>query len=311
MRKILLVLIFSGLAATTPLLYGQNMSDIRINEILVKNTEDFVDDFGNKSGWIELFNTSYGSVDIGGCYLTNDPENLTKYMIPRGDVQTRIKPRQHTLFWANSKPHRGTFHLNFTLEESKEIIFVSSDGRTIIDRVEIPHGIIPENVSYGRFKDGVTIFGEDKQPDLAQTWGLLPRTSPSTNNYGMGQEPPGMLFMKIDPYGVIMAFTAMSVVFLSLIILYLVFKNVGKHNIKISRKRAEEAKAGNRHTLTDEEESAESYAAISVALHAFFEDSDTHDIENTILTIQKVTRNYSPWSSKIYTLRETPNKKQR
>ncbi|MDD4418111.1 MAG: lamin tail domain-containing protein, partial [Bacteroides graminisolvens] len=30
------------------------------------------------------------------------------------------------------------------------------------------------------------------------------------------------------------------------------------------------------------------------------------DIEDTILTINRVKRNYSPWSSKIYTLRQTP-----
>jgi Na+-transporting methylmalonyl-CoA/oxaloacetate decarboxylase gamma subunit len=308
MKKGLLILLLLIFVASVQDLGAQNMSDMRINEILVTNTDDFEDDFGNKSGWIELFNTSYGTVDIGGCYITNDPENLTKYMIPRGDVLTKIKPRQHSLFWADSKPHRGTFHLNFNLDESKELLFVSSDGRTIVDRIEIPHSIITENVSYGRFKDGVSVMADKKTLDITNTWGILERTSPSTNNFGADKEPPGMLFMKIDPYGIIMAFTAMSVVFLSLIILYLVFKNIGKYNIKISRKKAEKAAAGSKHIVTEEETSAEVFAAISMALHSFYEDNDAHDVENTILTIQKVTRNYSPWSSKIYTLRERPFK---
>ena len=47
-------------------------------------------------------------------------------------------------------------------------------------------------------------------------------------------------------------------------------------------------------------------AAIAMALHLY--QSELHDYENTVLTIQKVSRNYSPWSSKIYTLRKTPNK---
>ena len=151
-------------------------------------------------------------------------------------------------------------------------------------------------------------MADKKNIDIAKTWGILERTSPSTNNFGADKEPPGMIFMKIDPYGIIMSFTAMSVVFLSLIILYLVFKNIGKYNIKISRKKAEKAVAGSKHVVTEEETSAEVFAAISMALHAFYEDNDAHDIENTILTIQKVTRNYSPWSSKIYTLRERPFK---
>ncbi len=33
---------------------------------------------------------------------------------------------------------------------------------------------------------------------------------------------------------------------------------------------------------------------------------DIHDFEKTVLTIQKVMRPYSPWSSKIYGLRQMP-----
>lgn len=44
-------------------------------------------------------------------------------------------------------------------------------------------------------------------------------------------------------------------------------------------------------------------AAISMALHEA--QGADHDVEETILTISRVKRSYSPWSSKIYTLRET------
>lgn len=52
-------------------------------------------------------------------------------------------------------------------------------------------------------------------------------------------------------------------------------------------------------------------AAIATAFQAYSQDMNSveHDVEDTVLTIQKVSRNYSPWSSKIYTLRETPLKK--
>ena len=49
------------------------------------------------------------------------------------------------------------------------------------------------------------------------------------------------------------------------------------------------------------------YAAIAMALHEM--QSDVHDVEETVLTITRVKRSYSQWSSKIYTLRETPNNK--
>ena len=48
----------------------------------------------------------------------------------------------------------------------------------------------------------------------------------------------------------------------------------------------------------------ETQAAIALALHLYMEEQ--HDYEKTILTIQKVIRPYSPWSSKIYMLRKQP-----
>jgi hypothetical protein len=38
-------------------------------------------------------------------------------------------------------------------------------------------------------------------------------------------------------------------------------------------------------------------------------DEDVHDRDNTILTMRKVTRNYSPWNSKLFGMRQIPPKK--
>ena len=65
---------------------AQSQDAMRLNEYLVVNTDDFQDDFGQQSAWIELFNSSYGTVDIAGCFLSDDPNNLKKYAIPGGDL---------------------------------------------------------------------------------------------------------------------------------------------------------------------------------------------------------------------------------
>jgi hypothetical protein len=54
-------------------------------------------------------------------------------------------------------------------------------------------------------------------------------------------------------------------------------------------------------------ESGDILAAIAMALHEY--QDNVHDVEDTVLTIDKVKRNYSPWSSKIYTLTETPRRR--
>lgn len=45
-------------------------------------------------------------------------------------------------------------------------------------------------------------------------------------------------------------------------------------------------------------------AAIALALSLYLDDA--HDYENTVLTMQKIMKPYSPWSSKIYGLRQIP-----
>jgi hypothetical protein len=51
----------------------------------------------------------------------------------------------------------------------------------------------------------------------------------------------------------------------------------------------------------------EEAAAIALAIHLY--KSEMHDMESFTITLQKVSRIYSPWSSKIYTLRQNPRYK--
>lgn len=298
MKKIINILFLIGsLLAGVQTAVAQSQGDMRLNEVLVTNTDDFEDDFGHKHAWIELFNASYGTVNIGGCFLSNDRNNLRMYPIPKGDVLTQIKPRQHILFWADNQPMRGTFHINFILDATKEnrIYFTSSDGRTIIDSVPVPAGM-QSNISYGRAEDGI---GE---------WKVLDKTTPSTNNIVQDKEAASQRLSERDPYGVIMAMTAMSVVFVALIILYLVFKQIGLSSIRLSRRKAEQAAGPAKTVENPDAVSGEVYAAIATAVHLHIMQEEAHDVEETILTINKVARTYSPWSSKIYGLREVPNK---
>ena len=287
-------------------LSAQQQSAMRINEYLVTNTADFQDDFGQQNGYIELFNTSYGTVDIGGCYLSNDPNNLKKYIIPRGDVLTKINPRQHTLFWADNQPFRGTFHVNFTLAESDTVYFVSSDGRTVIDKIYIKKDL-PENITYGRAEDGI-----GSNNGNGEGWQVMERTSPSTNNSGVDAESKSDRMGRLDPYGWIMTITAMSVVFAALIILAIIFTYIGKLSVKRGQDKANKAaedKGEKAPAAKAEDYSAEAFAAISVALHLYIEENEAHDEESFTITLQNETRKYSPWSSKIYGLRQTPQLK--
>ncbi len=294
-KKIGILVLFATLFSLG--INAQRATSIRINEILVVNEDNYVDDYGKHSGWIELFNSSAGTVDLKGCYITNDKNNLTKYMIPKGDVLTKIRPRQHTIFFADNNPGRGTFHVNFVLDPYMDnyIAIVDADGKTLIDEVTVPAGQIADT-SYGRLIDG------------EKEWAQLTKVTPSTNNLTLDSNEKIDNFKQNDSFGIGMTVSAMAVTFMGLL-LYLIFKQVGKISIAASKRNAKKAKTGAINAENDDlagEEAGEVFAAIATALYEVTE--DVHDLENTVLTIHKVTRNYSPWSSKLYGLREIPRK---
>jgi Na+-transporting methylmalonyl-CoA/oxaloacetate decarboxylase gamma subunit len=104
----------------------------------------------------------------------------------------------------------------------------------------------------------------------------------------------------VDPSGAGMAVIAMSVVFSALALLYAFFKNVAKlYTIDYSRLFSrKKVSALEKPTDISIEHTGEVNAAIAMALHLYR--NQLHDHENTVLTIRKVSRTYSPWSSKIY-----------
>ena len=112
-----------------------------------------------------------------------------------------------------------------------------------------------------------------------------------------------------DPFGIGMAVTAMTVVFLALMLLYLIFRQLGIGLSAIQHKRHQkhETVAPKPGAVSPKDNSGEVFAAITAAIHLF--NDEMHDEENTILTINKVSRSYSPWSSKLHGLNTYFNKR--
>lgn len=282
-------------------------SKLLLNEVLIENESNFQDDYGTHSGWIEIFNRTYGTVDLAGCLLKvsdRSGDTLT-YFIPKGDVLTQIKPRQHALFWAGGMPNRGTFHTNFVLKADRNTwIGLYDSGNKLLDQIVIKANLLSANQSYARVSDA------------AEEWEVKIGTgtqyvTPSTNNKTLDGNAKKDKFALHDQNGLGMTLSAMGVVFMGLVLLYISFKFIGKASVAMSKRNAMKVKG-----ITDKEEAkshklgeapGEVFAAIAMALHEM--QSNVHDVEETVLTISRVKRSYSPWNSKIYTLRETPNKK--
>ena len=95
---------------------------------------------------------------------------------PKGDVLTLIKPRQHSLFWADGEARRGTFHTNFTLNpDANNWIGLYDSGRNLLAQVVIPAGSLQTNQSYARVSDAAEKW--EVKDGSAEKY-----VTPSTNN---------------------------------------------------------------------------------------------------------------------------------
>ena len=105
-------------------------------------------------------------------------------------------------------------------------------------------------------------------------------------------------------FGITVAIVGFSIVIFSLTLLVFVFSRLPKlinFNLK---------KWLNRNKNISHNEIPEDHyiiegnvtAAISLAIHMYF--NELHDEESNIVTIKKVRKAYSPWSSKIYSVNQ-------
>ena len=309
MMKRILTAFLILLAGTA--LRAQNVIDLIISEVMVDNEASVLDDYGDRTPWIEVFNTSQGTVNIAGCYFSDDPSNLTKSPIVKGDLRTKIGPRQVVLFYADGNSTKGTFHLNFPLRAGSTLYLVSNDGRTVIDTIDIPADI-PAGQSLGKFATNKkeTIF------DDIHTY----TPSPMSVNGKHNQKSKSDIIKENDPHGWTLTIVSVSVVFLALLILFTIYNFSGKvfsgqikfrNPFKREGKKFAAAKlpAGRDDEIAlaiamalNAECGGEAEAAIALALHRFLSEC-THDAEPFVITIRQKP---GAWNDKTQNFRKQP-----
>lgn len=295
-----------ALGFTTSCQKQKDNTKLVLNEVMVENVSSFQDDYGVHSPWIEVFNKAFSSADLAACHLkvSTTPGDTLDYFIPKGDVLTKIPPRQHVIFWADGEKTKGNFHTNFKLGKSETLwVGLYDSGNKLLDQVRVPAHTLMADQSYGRKMDGVGEWEiKDNTPDHYVT--------PSTNNKTLESNAKMDHFSTQDPVGIGMAISAMGVVFCALVMLYLCFKGIGNAAVTQSKRNAakkekkEVAKAAPKANAAPAEDMDEIMAVIALALHDA--QGADHDMEDMVLTIHH--NENSAWASKSGAMREMPHK---
>jgi glutaconyl-CoA/methylmalonyl-CoA decarboxylase subunit delta len=112
-------------------------------------------------------------------------------------------------------------------------------------------------------------------------------------------------FSSINGDAIIICVVGYVIVFTALLLLYFVFNNLPKL-LKLKINLRNRNKVENGRIIKEVSVTGEVNAAISVALYMYF--NELHDEESNVITIKKVSKAYSPWSSKIYGIRNFPKR---
>lgn len=125
-----------------------------ISEFLAQNDAVLADEDGAFSDWIEIHNPGPSATNLNGFYLTDDPENLTKWRCP---AQT-IAAGGYLVVFASGKNRAvaGTqLHTSFSLDADGEYLaLVASNGTTVVSSFGPAFPRQYPDVSYGRQTSG-------------------------------------------------------------------------------------------------------------------------------------------------------------
>ncbi len=156
---IISVLVFFSLwiSASTQ---GAESGKILITEFMAINDVTLEDADGDYPDWIELHNPGSAAVPVGGWFLTDNPDRLTKWAIP----EITMDAGSYLLVFASGKDRRdpGTeLHTNFKLSGSGEYLaLVEKDGQTISHSYGRGFPAQRADVSYGLYATQVTYLTE-------------------------------------------------------------------------------------------------------------------------------------------------------
>jgi hypothetical protein len=153
-----------------------------INEFLASNHTGLMDEDGDYSDWIELYNQSDRTISLAGWSLTDDPDQPEKWTLP----DLSLGSHEYLLVFASGKARKpdrpgSELHANFKLSQSGEFLGLYNilDGRFFHIFSSQAEEKFPQqfaDISYGR---GVA---QQRSPAVGSPYGHLATPSPGRPN---------------------------------------------------------------------------------------------------------------------------------
>jgi len=127
-----------------------NVSQVRINEVMVTNTATLADETGAFPPWLELYNPTDLAVDLSGVSLSDQVSAAEKWVLPAGAASV-VPPHGYIVIFCDGRASEAPgLHASFTLKPGP-LELVLNRGSDLF--VAEGSSISPDK-SLGRFPDG-------------------------------------------------------------------------------------------------------------------------------------------------------------
>ncbi|MHC5077194.1 MAG: CotH kinase family protein, partial [Planctomycetota bacterium] len=153
--------------------WKQEGAKIVINEVMASNDgacEDCNDPQGHFDDWIEIFNMTNSSLDIGGLYLEDGGSN--RWQIPTDrPSETTIDAYDYLIIWAdNDTTDTPGLHASFKLNAGSDAVYLYDVNNNLLDSVI--------------FEDQLTDYSLGRFPDANESWYAMnsDNTTPGNSN---------------------------------------------------------------------------------------------------------------------------------
>lgn len=143
----------------------EGRDEVYINELLLKNTFSIIDQFGVRSPWLELYNSSAQAVSLSNYALSDNQDSLWKWNLP--DIT--IEPNSYLIVYLSGEDIKsGELHTNFRLGGADKALYLTNLTTQKVQTVTLP-AESKDNVSYGLSSDAQWLFYPQPTPMAENT----------------------------------------------------------------------------------------------------------------------------------------------
>tara|TARA_B110000971_G_C20031528_1_gene511658 strand:+ start:656 stop:1807 length:1152 start_codon:yes stop_codon:yes gene_type:complete len=125
-----------------------------INECMPNNTNTAADQDGEYNDWVEFYNTTNSSVNIGGYFLSDRKSEPTKFQFPNLVVNSN----EYLIVWLDKDTLQEGLHTNFKLSASSEQVYLFNPDTNLVDYVHFTN--VQADISIARNFDGNGSFSQ-------------------------------------------------------------------------------------------------------------------------------------------------------